>query len=59
LKRTVTISNIEQGSIRLNEWTNVTFEFYGGPEFVKTGSRIFFKEQETKGVGEVIEIPDS
>lgn len=45
--------------MRLNEWRDVIFEFYGGPEFVKVGSLIFFKEQDTKGVGEVTEIPES
>ncbi|KAI6190258.1 hypothetical protein M3Y97_00097900 [Aphelenchoides bicaudatus] len=59
LRRAVTIASIEEGSIRLGEWCTVTFEFYGGPEFIQVGNRIFFKSNQTNGIGEIIEIPDS
>lgn len=59
LRRTVKIVGFDSDSIRLNQWANVTFEFYGGPEFVKIGTTLFFKERGTKGVGEILKIPES
>jgi len=59
LRRAVTIIDFDSTSIRLGEWIEVTFEFFGGPEFVRIGSTLFFRERGTKGVGEITEIPDS
>ncbi|KAI6213207.1 hypothetical protein M3Y94_00123400 [Aphelenchoides besseyi] len=58
LRRTVTVVDFEPECIRLGEKDcDVTFEFYGGPEFVSVGSTLFFRESNTKGLGEVISIP--
>ncbi|CAD5233126.1 unnamed protein product [Bursaphelenchus xylophilus] len=56
LRRTVTIVDFSSESLKCGEPTDVTFEFYGGPSYVREGEHVFFRERTTKGVGQVLSI---
>lgn len=51
-----TFSTFLQDSLRTGQRAKVRFRFIKQPEYIRKGSRIFFREGHTKGVGQVLSV---
>lgn len=56
VRQTAIISTMKSSALRTNQKTVVTFKFINRPEYVRTGTRLLFREGKTKGMGEVTKI---
>lgn len=56
VRQTATITKMKHGGLRTNQKTVVTFRFITRPEYIRTGSRLLFREGKTKGMGEVTKV---
>ncbi|VDK42255.1 unnamed protein product [Anisakis simplex] len=56
--QTATIIDIDAACIVPCQWVTAQFEFYNGPEFVRIGTPLIFRQGKTKGMGEVIALPE-
>uniref|UniRef100_F1KSM9 GTP-binding protein 2 n=1 Tax=Ascaris suum TaxID=6253 RepID=F1KSM9_ASCSU len=54
--QTATIIDMDASCIMPCTWVTARFEFYSGPEFVRVGTPLIFRQGKTKGMGEVIEL---
>jgi len=51
--QTAVIEEMNKESLRTGQRAKVRFRFIKQPEYIRPGSRIFFREGHTKGVGQV------
>jgi len=57
IRQTAFITNISPlKKLESSDQALVTFKFMKNPEFVKTGTRILFREGRTKGIGRVVKV---
>jgi len=54
--QTAVIKHMDRDHLKTGQKAKVRFEFIGHPEFIRKGSRIFFREGHCKGIGEVTQI---
>ncbi|KHN86488.1 GTP-binding protein 2 [Toxocara canis] len=54
--QTATIIDMDASCIIPCTWVTARFEFYSGPEFVRVGTPLIFRQGKTKGMGEVVEL---
>nr|XP_039254255.1 GTP-binding protein 2-like [Styela clava] len=56
--RTAIIETIhnDKESISTNEQATVTFRFFSAPEYLRIGSTLIFREQATKGIGQITKL---
>lgn len=56
VRQTAKIILKEEQVLRVNDTAEVTFQFILNPEFMVKGSKLFFRDGKTKGVGRVVEV---
>lgn len=57
IRQTVIIEGIMAvGGIHTNESSSVLFRFVSHPEYLEVGSRLLFKEGETRGIGKITQV---
>jgi len=54
--QTAVIEEMNKDSLRTGQRAKVRFRFIKQPEYIRQGSRIFFREGHTKGVGQVLSV---
>lgn len=54
--QTAVIEEMNKESLRTGQRAKIRFRFMKQPEYVRQGSRIFFREGHTKGVGQVLNV---
>uniref|UniRef100_A0A1I7XJL0 Tr-type G domain-containing protein n=1 Tax=Heterorhabditis bacteriophora TaxID=37862 RepID=A0A1I7XJL0_HETBA len=54
VSQTATVVAMDCPSLQQGKWATVTLEFFGGPEYVRAGTPLIFRQGKTKGMGEVI-----
>ncbi|KAK2561108.1 GTP-binding protein 2 [Acropora cervicornis] len=54
--QTAVIEDMNKDSLRTGQRAKVRFRFMKQPEHLRNGSRIFFREGHTKGVGQVMSL---
>lgn len=54
--QTAVIEDMNKDSLRTGQRAKVRFRFMKQPEYLRNGSRIFFREGHTKGVGQVMSL---
>lgn len=54
--QTAVIEEMNKESLRTGQRAKVRFRFIKQPEYIRPGSRIFFREGHTKGVGQVLSV---
>lgn len=54
--QTAVIDDMNKDSLKTGQRAKVRFRFMKHPEYIRNGSRIFFREGHTKGVGQVLSL---
>ncbi|RCN40060.1 elongation factor Tu GTP binding domain protein [Ancylostoma caninum] len=56
VRQTAAIVDIDRPSLEQGKWATVMFELMCGPEYIRAGTPLIFRQGKTKGMGEVIEV---
>lgn len=54
--QTAVIEEMNKDSLKTGQRAKVRFQFIKQPEYIRVGSRVFFREGHTKGVGQVLSV---
>ncbi|EPB79432.1 elongation factor Tu GTP binding domain protein [Ancylostoma ceylanicum] len=56
VRQTAAIVDIDRPSLEQGKWATVMFELMCGPEYIRAGTPLIFRQGKTKGMGEVLEV---
>nr|CDJ86008.1 Protein synthesis factor and Translation elongation factor EFTu EF1A domain containing protein [Haemonchus contortus] len=56
VRQTAAIVDIDGPSLEQGKWATVMFQLMGGPEYIRAGTPLIFRQGKTKGMGEVMDV---
>ena len=56
ISQSAKICEIDKEYLRTGDKAKIRFKFMNRPEYIVTGTRLMFREGETKGVGKIVEV---
>ncbi|WKY12143.1 hypothetical protein Q1695_003601 [Nippostrongylus brasiliensis] len=56
VRQTAAVVDIDRPSLEQGKWATVMFQLMGGPEYIRAGTPLIFRQGKTKGMGEVMEV---
>ncbi|ETN82282.1 elongation factor Tu GTP binding domain protein [Necator americanus] len=59
VRQTATVVDIDRPSLEQGKWATVMLELMSGPEYIRSGTPLIFRQGKTKGMGEVVEVISS
>ncbi|KJH43078.1 elongation factor Tu GTP binding domain protein [Dictyocaulus viviparus] len=59
VRQTAAVVDMDRPSLQQGKWATVMFELMSGPEHIKPGTPLIFRQGRTKGMGEVIHVVEN
>ncbi|VDO24056.1 unnamed protein product [Haemonchus placei] len=56
VRQTAAIVDIDGPSLEQGKWATVMFQLMSGPEYIRAGTPLIFRQGKTKGMGEVMDV---